>query len=326
MSGTIDLIEVEAPSLVVASSMLRSMIHAPEGHRLISGDYSQIEARVVAWIAGENDLVDAFAAGAKVYEQMGAAYSGKPLEEITKDSEERQIGKNSVLGCGFGMGADRFAEQVQQQSGIVLPRGERDEEGRLLEGEVDVAQHIITTYRSMYSRIPAFWREINDAAKTAVLKPGEVARCGVWGAIKWVVRGQFLWCVLPSGRPLAYALPRIETRVVRPKNGDPFTTESVTFMSVNSVTRRWERTAGYGGLWTENVVQAMARDLMAAAMLRVEGAGYPVVLTVHDEILCEVPNGHGSLEEFLNLMRVLPPWAAGLPVAAEGWVGERYRK
>jgi len=326
LAGEFDMIEIEEPALLVISSLLRSMLIPAPGHRFLSGDYSQIEARVVAWIAGERKLVEAFARGEKVYEQMGAAYSGKLLDEITKDSEERQVGKNSVLGCGFGMGADRFAEQVWTQSGIRLDRGARDEEGRLLKGEVDVAQLIIDTYRGLYTMIPAFWREINSAAIAAVRFPGETYTCGKGATIKWSVRGQFLWCVLPSGRPLAYALPRLEERTVRPKNKDPFTVTSVTFMGVNSVTRKWERSAGYGGLFTENVVQAMARDIMAAAMLRVEDAGYPVVLTVHDEIVCEVPDEHGSLEELLRLMTVLPPWAEGLPVAAEGWAGERYRK
>jgi len=325
-AGDFDMIEIEEPALMVVSSMLRSMIVAAPGHVFLAGDYAQIEARVVAWIAGERKLVDAFASGAKVYETMGAAYSGKPLSEITKDSEERQVGKNSVLGCGFGMGADRFEEQVWQQSGIRIPRGERDEEGNLLPGEVDVAQHIIDTYRFLYSMIPAFWREINSAAIAAVRNPGETFTCGKGATIKWSVRGQFLWCVLPSGRPLAYALPRLEERTVRPKNKDPFTVTSVTFMGVNSVTRKWERSAGYGGLFTENVVQAMARDLLAAAMLRAEEAGYPVVMHSHDELVTEVPKEQGSLEELLQMMKVTPSWAEGLPVAAEGWAGERYRK
>ena len=304
-----DLIEAEQPALVVVSSMLRSMLRAAPGHRLIAGDFAQIEARVLAWIAGQDDLVEAFRTGEKIYERMGAAYSGKPLEEITKDSEERQVGKNSVLGAGFQMGADRFAEQVWAQSGIAL--------------EPDTAQHIITTYRETYPKIPEFWRDINNAARNAVLEPGSVCKCG---RIQFVVRGPFLWCVLPSGRALAYAQPEIHKHTVTPKDGAPFTTHSVTFMSVNSVTRNWQRAFGYGGYFTENVVQAMARDLLAAAMLRVELAGYPVVLTVHDEIVSEVPIGSGTLNEFLELMQTGPEWADGLPVAVDGWEGERYRK
>jgi len=328
LAGDFDLIEIEEPALIVVSSMLRSMISATPGHRLIAGDYAQIEARVVAWIAGQDDLVAAFAAGAKIYEEMGAAYSGKPLDSITKDSDERQVGKNSVLGCGFGMGADRFAEQVQQQSGIVLPRGERDEKGKLLEGEVDVAQLIIKTYRTKFPLIPQFWKDINNAARGAVREPGRIFRCGRNDSVRFVVRGQFLWCVLPSGRPLAYARPRLERHRVVPKNPEmePFTTESVTFMSVDSVTRKWKRTHGYGGLFTENVVQGTARDLLADAMLREEDAGYPIVIHTHDEAVADVPEGHGSLDEFLEIMRECPQWAEGLPVAVDGWEGERYRK
>lgn len=330
LAGDYDGIAAEEPPLAVISSMLRGMLRAAPSHRLLAGDYAQIEARIVAWFAGQWDLVDLFESGGRIYEEMAADIYSVPVEEIENPSERRTIGKSSVLGCGFQMGPDRFAEDVQTKTGIVLTRGARDDDGELLPGEVDEAARAVHGYRTRYPRIPELWSELNAAAFSAVSNPGKVYTAGVGGVVKYTKRGQFLWCQLPSGRFLAYALPAIQ--MVDPpwekdkEEKDRKKRPAVTYATVDGYTRKWRRVAAYGGLLTENIVQATARDLMAAAMLRVEAAGYPVVLTVHDEIVCEVPEGKGSLEEFVNLLRTRPKWAARIPVAAEGWEGERYRK
>jgi DNA polymerase bacteriophage-type len=308
LGGEYDMIAIEHPVLGVVSSLLRSMLVASEGHRLVAADFSQIEARVVAWLAEQDDLVAQFAGGGKIYETMAAHIYSLPVDEIGKDSVERQIGKNTVLGAGFGMGGKTFAAQVQVQSGIELT----EEQG----------QAAITAYRELYPRIPQLWWDLDRAALAAVREPGKVMMAGRGGMLQYLCTGDALWCVLPSRRPLCYIRPEIQPRET------PWgeTRDAVTFMSVNSVTRRWERRAGYGGLWCENVTQATARDLMAGAMLRAEAAGYPVILTVHDEVITDTPNGHGSVLEFVELMKTTPRWADGLPVAAEGWEGVRYRK
>lgn len=308
LAGDYDEIEAEAPVLVVISSLLRSMFRAAPGHQFMAGDFSQIEARVLAWIAEQDDLVDLFASGGKVYEEMAAFIYGLRVDEIGKDSVQRQVGKGVVLGAGFQMGGKTFAAQVKVQTGIDLP----EEEG----------VKAIAGYRSKYPKIPQFWYDIEKAAIRAVKQPGTTHRVGRADSIKFSMRGQFLWCVLPSGRPLAYAKPLIQDR------DTPWgeTKECMTFMGQNSYTRKWVRMAAYGGLLTENVVQAIARDLIAAAMLRLDAAGYRPVLSVHDEVVGEPPVGHGSLEEFCESMKARPRWAAGLPVAVDGWAGERYRK
>lgn len=303
-------IAAEEPPLMVVSSLLRAMIRASEGHQLMAGDFGQIEARVVAWIAGQEDLVQLFASGGKIYETMAAEIYGVPVDEIPNPSEKRQIGKNTVLGCGFGMGEDTFVAQVKKQTGIDLPP--------------EVGHAAVQAFRTRFSKIRKFWSSIDRAAIQAVQHPGKAYAVGRGGRTRFVVRGQFLWCVLPSGRPLAYALPRVVDRTLPWDRSQ--TRPAVTFMSVNGYTRKWSRTVGYGGLWTENVVQAMARDLIAAAMARLESAGYRPILTVHDEVVAEPELGHGSLDEFLELMTRRPRWAEGLPVAAEGWTGPRYRK
>lgn len=348
-----DGIEEQEPALAVVSSLLRSMLTASPGCELFGVDYSQIEARVLAWLAGQDDLVALFAAGGKVYEEMASFIYGIPVEEIGKDSYERQIGKNSVLGAGFQMGADRFAGQVWEQTGITLerglrwacaacrvryrPPGEDDPEvmlcphcGDPLERQQvkdDEAARAINGYRTRFDRVPNLWRELNDAAFSAVLEPGSIQRVKPGGGeIVYTVRGQFLWCQLPSGRFLAYALPAIRPVPVPWDDTGETKRPAVTYATVDSRTGRWGRRAGYGGLWTENVVQAIARDLLAGAMARAEERGYCIVMHTHDELVADVPKGHGTLEELESIMLTLPPWAEGLPVAAEGWIDRRYRK
>jgi DNA polymerase len=333
------------------------MLIASPGYEFIAADFSQIEARVLAWIAGQTDLVELFRSGGKIYETMAAYIFGKEVHEITKDSFERQIGKNSILGAGFQMGPDRFAEQVREQTGIVLDRGswkarclncsgllhfegpymtktemnavaaccEEPKYASAFRDREDMAAKAIDGYRQLNSNIVQFWWAIEDAAITAVKNPGMVTRCGIEGKIKFMVRGDFLYCRLPSGRHLAYAKPSIEQRAL-PEPNQHIIKDTLTFRGIDTFTRQWGRVYSYGGHLTENVVQAMARDLMADAMLRVERAGYMPVLTVHDEVVCEQLQGERSLQEFVQLVSYVPAWATGLPVAAEGWVGERYRK
>ncbi|MEE8518895.1 MAG: DNA polymerase, partial [Dehalococcoidia bacterium] len=293
MAGRYDDIDAGYPPIVVVSSLLRSMLRAAPDHRFMAGDFAQIEARVLAWIAGQDDLVADFAAGAKIYEEMAAFIYGVPVEEIENPSERRQIGKGAILGGGFQMGGDRFAEQVQQQTGIVLDRGFRgvlDKKGNPVRTEPDQAADAIGAYRTKNHRIRDFWPEINAAAMRAVLDPGSVHTVGRNDCIRYVVRGQFLWCQLPSGRFLAYSLPDIREKAV-PWGG---TKATLSYMGVNSLTNQWVRHYTYGGHLTENVVQAMARDLIAGATLRLNDAGYRPILTVHDEVIYETPEGHGT--------------------------------
>jgi len=152
-----------------------------------------------------------------------------------------------------------------------------------------------------------------------VLSPGTVYRAG---KIAFAKKGSFLWCQLPSGRRLCYPYPRIVER------DTPWGAmqEGLRYKSVNGVTRKWEDTDTYGGKLAENVTQAVARDLLAAALLRLDSRGYLTVMHVHDEVVVEVEKGEGSVEEIAALMSELPDWATGLPVSAEGWRGRRFRK
>lgn len=179
----------------------------------------------------------------------------------------------------------------------------------------DEAARLAGAWREAHPKVVDTWKKLNIAAVRAVLQPG---MAHAFGRITYVASGGWLWCRLPSGRVLAYCNPRVGPN----DRGE----QAVHFWGVDSVTKQWLEISGYGGLWTENIVQAISRDLLAEAMLRVEAAGYPLVLTVHDELVAEVPHGVGSVAEMESLAAEIPSWAEGLPVAAAGWRSRRYQK
>jgi DNA polymerase len=222
-----------------------------------------------------------------------------PDGSFNKDSPERKIGKTCDLAFGYqgGLNAWRIFEP-----------------GRFSDAEVEVFK---SEWRATHPKIKQFWYDIDRAAVTAVLERGKTVLCGVI-ALKYT--GGFLQIRLPSGRKLSYPMPRI----VEDKHGRP----RVVFLDNQAGQFKDCRNGqgSYGGTWVENAVSGIARDLLTEAMLRVEAAGYPIVLHIHDELVCEVPIGFGSLEEFTNLMTRKPAWAVELPIAASAWRGPRYCK
>lgn len=275
---------------VLASDLLRSMLIAEDGHRLMFADYSAIEARVLAWVAGQTDLVETFRNGGDVYKEMASAIYSINVENVTDG--QRQVGKMAILGCGYGMGGKRFAEQCATM-GINV--------------DEDEAKRIVAVYREKNDRIAQYWRDSENEFVEMVKGAGRVRSVGL---------------LLPSGRSLTYHNPRIIQRET-PWGAMRDTAQVDT---LNSVTRQWVSQIIWGGLLTENVVQATARDLMATAMMALELKGYNVILSVHDEIISEVPDDFGSLEEMIDIMTRCPSWADGCPINAEGKEGKRYRK
>lgn len=293
----------------ICSSLLRGTFIPTPGHRFLVADYAQIEARVLAWMAEQDDLVKRFASGGKVYEVMASKITGLPVSEIGKGSEERWMGKQTELGCGYQMGWKKFQKKVRKDA--------LEQLGRVIDVDDNEAKRIISVYRDDKDMIVTFWKTIEKAALNAVRYPGRMFWFGVDQKCAFVYIHRWLWMALPTGRSLAYFNPR----VVEGKYGP-----AVNFDGRNSMTGRWETRQGYGGFWTENAVQALSRDLLADAMLRIREAGYKLVLTVHDEIVAEARNGTGSLQEFLGMMEQVPAWARGCPVAVEGFETERYKK
>jgi len=275
---------------LIASDLLRSTLIAEDGHRLMFADYSAIEARVLAWVAGQTDLVGTFQNAGDVYKEMASFIYNVDVANVT--DAQRQVGKMAILGCGYGMGGKRFAEQCATM-GINV--------------DEDEAKHIVSVYREKNNRIAQYWRDSENEFVEMVKEAGRVRSVEL---------------PLPSGRSLTYHNPRIIQRET-PWGAMRDTAQVDT---LNSVTRQWVSQIIWGGLLTENVVQATARDLMATAMMALELKGYNVILSVHDEIISEVPDGFGSLEEMIEIMTRVPAWADGCPVNAEGKVGKRYRK
>lgn len=368
---------------------LRSFIKAAPGHRFVTADYSNIEGRVLAWLAGETWKVDAFrefdaGRGDDLYKLAASKAFGIPVEDI--DDFFRQIGKVMELALGYGGGIGSFismganygvvpediaktikAQTPQELWNDTLKRlpapGTRFRAG--LEPDVWCGLRIVVdSWRAAHPHIVAFWRDLNDAAVEAVEYPGQVINVP-GGLIRFRKNGDFLQCRLPSGRCITYPyaemkrFPSMTWEAKRDElqhnikeciawgsdegkacaadyeaelaehEANIEWTASLTYWGVSSKagsSKKWKQQRAYGGLLAENVTQAVARDCLAEAIPRLEHAGYPVVMHVHDEIVCEVPNGFGSLEEMSSLMCHGSEWAAGLPIVAAGWEGERYRK
>jgi len=300
--------------LELASSMLRSTLCAAEGHELIAADYSGIEMRVLNWAAGQEDVLAALRAGRDPYRVNAARFYHTTYEKVT--AKQRQTGKFAELGFGFGMGSEkaRDAADTAQYGYLKLSS--------------DEAESLKLDYRNSHDRVVAYWHAAENSVMEAVRTPGVPVAFGPPGReVKALVAGAYLYIVLPSKRPLMYASPRIENiECPWSTKKNPAFRDAVVFSGVDSFTKKWERSSLYGGLIVENIVQGIARDIMAAGMLRTEDSGYPNVMCVHDEIVAEVPAGSGSVKEFEDLLCVLPAWATGLPVKAEGWRSERYRK
>jgi len=283
------------------SSCIRGMIISAPGKELFVGDYSAIEARVLMWLAGEEKGLAQWAAGEDLYIGMAQRIYGKDL--ISKI--ERHLGKTAVLGCGYSMGKLKFEATCANQGIKISP---------------ELAEKAVNTYRETYSSIKTMWYEQEAAAIEIVKRKGKATF--TQGAIVWWWRSDNLMCTLPSGRALTY--PSAYLDYTDTPNGDRKLT--LHYWAVNSKTNRWDKEKTYGGKIVENITQAVARDILAEAMLRLEKAGYPVIFSVHDEVVCEVPKDSKTIADFGRVLCELPSWATGLPLKAECWSGNRYRK
>jgi DNA polymerase bacteriophage-type len=292
--------------LAVVGDVSRSLICAVPGHMLIGGDKSSIESRTLAWVAGEEWKLDSYRRYDATKDPRDEPYCATackifrvPDGTYNKDSPERKVGKACDLAFGY-------------QGGLNAWR--KFEPDRFTDGEVEQFK---LEWRAAHPAIRDFWYAIDRATWQAVSERGRVIRCR---RILCKCDGMFLLIKLPSGRKLAYPYPRIEIEDLRH--------EVVVFKDGSAGQWRDCRhgNGAYGGLWTENIAQAISRDLLAEAMIRIEAAGYPIVLHVHDEIVAEVPEGFGSTEEFTKIMIQSPSWALGLPIAATAWTGKRFCK
>lgn len=340
----------EAP-LRLMSRALRSMIAAPEGMKFVGGDFSNIEGRGNAWNAGEQWKLDAFmlydmGVGPDLYKVTAARIAGKKIEEID-DDERQSIGKTPELACGYqgGVGAfitmgDTYGVDPYAVAAVISRTTSsevwdetaakyalaKDKFG-LQEREWTSIKIIVDGWRSANPNITQSWWDLQDAAIEAVEHPFHTVRVT---KVAYYSDGRCLWCILPSGRMICYSQPQLEEEVVEyvDKMGEirQRTRKKVSFYGYKE--GQWRKLYLYGGLQCENIVQGIARDVMVDRMFAAEERGYPIILTVHDELLTEVPTSRLDLndKDFEGLMSVLPAWAGGLPLAAKAWEDTRYIK
>ena len=292
-------------ALSLLGDLGRSLIVAAPGHMLIGADFTAIESRVLAWVASEQWKLDAHRRFDATQDPRDEPYCvlacrmlHKPDGSFTPESPERRIGKYSDLACGY-MGGAGAIERIAP--------GVFDEAKR---------EQIKNEWRAAHPNIKNFWYEDRSCGLGCRAEPRQ--HCSLRPGLIPLPSARLLFLKLPSGRKLAY--PNARTKLIDPQHG-------VVLFNDNSA-GRWrdcrDGRGAYGGVWTENIVQAISRDLLADAMLRIEAAGYPIVLHVHDEIVCEVPEGFGSTEEFTRIMTRAPSWALTLPIAAKAWAGPRF--
>jgi DNA polymerase len=281
----------------VLSELIRTAFIPKEDHRFIVADFSAIEARVLSWLAGEKWRLEVFQSHGKIYEASASQMFHVPLEEITKGSPLRQKGKISELACGYGGGVGALKSMGALEMGV----------------EEDELQGLIDNWRRANPHIVNFWWEVDKMAIKAVK---ERTRTRTHGII-FTYKSGMLFVTLPSGRDLVYVKPKLML--------NKFGREGLTYEGIGT-TKKWERIETYGPKIVENIVQASSRDLLAEAMLRLDKAGFAIVAHVHDEVICEVPMGESSVEEVCSIMSESPKWSEGLPLDADGYECDFYKK
>lgn len=293
---------LEENPVLSARTLVRAMIKAPEGKKLLVADYSSVEYIAECWLAEEFEAVENFANGKDQYKDMAAFLYNTTYDKV--DKEERRIGKTIILGCGYGLGIDGFISYAKRNG---------------LKISVEEAANAVNSYRQKYNRIRNMWYALDKCAKAAVQFKGQefIANKTKFKCAKDHVGHEWLVMTLPSGRNMFYMSPELREGTFG---------ENVTHMARNQVTKQWERRFVSPGLLTENVIQAMCRDLLYYGKMQLEKVGYEIVGSIYDEVIACVPQDFGSVEEFCTLMATTPEWAKGLPLKAEGFETQRYRK
>ena len=306
----------QPPIECVVSALRHAIIAEPE-KLLGSGDYSGIEMRMDLALAGQHDKCRLLASGADVYCDMAERIYHRPISK--DDVKERTIGKNTVLGDGFGMGGDTFCQRYIPECQCKLTPG-RCKQNPLPACRVFAGESVSAYRKEWAPEVPKLWNGLASASLNAVLSGRPEYAYG----IVYEPCGGDLKALLPSGQVLWYNQVEMTTRAV-PWDA---TDRRLAWKYKAWKKGQWRTVYAWGGLLTENVVQALARGLLVDAMFRLEKEGFPLVLTVHDEAVTEVERGRADFKAYKQIMEELPQWAKdiGLPVNVEGWVGERYRK
>jgi DNA polymerase len=281
------------------SQLIRTAFIPSEGNRFMVADFSAIEARVIAWFAGERWRLDVFNTHGKIYEASASQMFHVPIESIKKGSDLRQKGKIAELALGYGGSVGAIMSMDKSKS---IPEEELPE--------------LVSSWRTANPHITKFWWDCDKAAKKAIKEKTTV--CMQFG-LKFIYNPGILFIQLPSGRRLAYIRPKIEPH-------ETFSGYKITYEGMEQTSKQWTRIDTYGPKLVENIVQATARDCLGEAMFKVTKAGYDIVMHVHDELIMDVPKEFGSIEEVNKIFGEQIEWAPGLPLKADGYECSYYMK
>lgn len=286
----------------VLSQLIRTALEAPPGKRFIVADFSAIEARVIAWLAGEEWEMKAFAEGKDIYCATASAMFGVPVVKHGVNGELRQKGKVAVLACGYGGGIGALKAMGADKMGL----------------SDDELQTVVRKWREASPHIVKLWADVENAAMNAV--------SGIPTTIKqknlhFHVEDDALYIELPSGRHLVYLHPHL--------GQNRFGSDAILYTGLGgskTTAGRWGTLETYGGKLSENLVQAIARDCLCAAMKRLTDAGYKICAHIHDEVILEMPEGKGGLDDAVHIMCQNEPWNDGLVMNADGFEAKYYQK
>lgn len=358
----------------LTASTVRSCIIPEAEHKFVVADYSNVEGRGLAWLAGEETALDTFRAGLDIYCVTAGKMFGMEPDYIKKERKDlRQIGKACELGLGYAGGVGAFVQfaknlgldlvdmaktmdgtfpdhiwaatargyewaRIQEAKRPPRPGEKDDRPSYILDKKVwRTCDAIKRMWRESHPETVAFWRDIEDAAMAAIRNPGKEFTAGPRG-VKFSrnvetdnngnkVAGWWLRMTLPSGRVMSYPGVGLSVSKETDEDGKVSTNVRIKYQGENQLTRQWGFQYTYSGKLVENCTQALCRDLLANALLNVEANGYPIVLHVHDEIICETPDSpEYNVAELGRLMCELPDWAEGFPLVAEGAEMKRYAK
>lgn len=299
-SGDLDMVEMAYGNVPdTLSQLIRTAFIAKSGYTFIVCDFSAIEARVIAWLAGEHWRLDVFRTHGKIYEASASMMFHVPVEAITKTDPRRQKGKIAELALGYQGGVGAMKTMGGERMGL---------------SETEM-QEIVTHWRKANPAIVRLWADIENCAK-ATITSSQLTECH---GLHFYKSMGLLMVRLPSGRSLCYPKPAIGT--------NRFGNESITYEGLNQTTKQWGIQETYGGKLVENIVQAIARDCLAVTILRLEKRGFPIVFHVHDEVIIEArTDGSQTLEEVENVFKHPIPWAEDLPLKGAGYMTDYYLK
>lgn len=303
-----DLLDMSDPELMTVlykkpidtiSQCMRGFIRAPAGYEFAVVDYTAIEARILAWVAGEEEMLAAYRKGVDVYKMMASKLFNVPIEDV--NGEQRRISKNLVLGCGYQLGGTRFVDYCAN-AGLII--------------DLEFATSAVKTYRKSVPAIVRSWKRMEQVVTNAIRNPGneyKALRCTFY------MREHWLCIQLPSGREIRYPYAKATP-------GERWGKPAFLLSFRTEYKGQFFRESTYGGKLIENIVQGIAFDVMQEGMLAAETNGYPVHGTIHDELLTLRRKGTTVIKYLEKLICELKPWMQGMPLAAKGFICERYEK